>query len=265
MDFCARASLGEGMIFRRILVGFDGSPASERALVLARALRAQDGSLVAFTVAETHYATHAGMDAVAWDETIRADAVRARESAEHLLAGVPRCHTELGTGYAAPALLRVADRMDCDLISVGAHGHGRLSGILLGSVATRIVHDATCSVLVARGTDVPADFPASIVVGVDSSRVSAEAERLATALATSAGADIRQLEHRVEPLLEASRSADLLVVGSRGLHGLPSVRSVAERLAHESACPVLIVRRAVTRARADGETREPSGLGARPI
>jgi nucleotide-binding universal stress UspA family protein len=253
------------MIFRRILVGFDGSPASERALALARALQARDASLVALTVAETRYAMHAGMDAVAWDEAIRADAERARDSAERLLAGAARSRAELCTGSAAPALLRVAAKTDSDLICIGADGHGRLSEILLGSVATRIVHDAPRSVLVARGSEPGADFPASIVVGIDPSAVTAEAARVATALARSSGADVQRLEHRTQPLLEASRSADLLVVGSRGLHGLPAVRSVAERVAHDAACPVLIVRNPASQATAPETTYERSGPGARLI
>jgi nucleotide-binding universal stress UspA family protein len=46
------------MVFDRILVGFDGSPASDRALALARVLKTPSGSLLALTVAETYYATH---------------------------------------------------------------------------------------------------------------------------------------------------------------------------------------------------------------
>lgn len=253
-----RRSLGEGMIFRRILVGFDGSPASERALALARGFLADDGSLLALTVAETHYAAHAGMDAVAWDEAIRGDAERARECAEQLLVDVPRSEAELCIGYAAAALLRAAGKTDCDLICIGAHGHGRLSGILLGSAATRIVHDATCSVLVARGSGPRPNFPASITVGVDTSPLSTEAVQVAAAVARSTGAKVRRLEHRVEPLVEASRSADLVVVGSRGLHGLSAVWSVAERVAHHSACPVLIVRNPLKRAGLDRLTVDRS-------
>jgi nucleotide-binding universal stress UspA family protein len=231
------------MIFKRVLVGFDGSPGSERALTAARALRAEDGSLVALTVAETHYATHAGMDAVAWDETLRAHADRLRSACADLLDGLPGCHAGVTTGHAPAAIVRAAKKLDADLICIGAKGRGRVSGILLGGAATRIVHDAHCSVLVARGYEPMVDFPAAIVVGVDESAASIQAAHVASALARSTGAAIRHLQRRpVDGLVDASRSADLLVVGSRGLHGLPAVRSVAERVAHEAACPVLIVR-----------------------
>jgi nucleotide-binding universal stress UspA family protein len=232
------------MFFRRVLVGFDGSPAAKRALAQASALRAEDGALVALTVAETYRATHAGMDAVSWDAAIRADAERARRAAEAQLGGRADTSAELCSGHAASAILRRADAMDADLIAVGTHGHGRISGILLGSVATRVVHEARRVILIARGDAPLAHFPSSIIVGVDDSPASAEAARVAAAVAASTGAAVAQLtaagRPRVDALLEASRNADLLVIGTRGLHGLHAFASVAERVAHEAACPVLI-------------------------
>jgi nucleotide-binding universal stress UspA family protein len=46
----------------------------------------------------------------------------------------------------------------------------------------------------------------------------------------------------VRALVVASANADLVVVASRWLHGLKSVRSVSERVAHEARCSTLIVR-----------------------
>jgi nucleotide-binding universal stress UspA family protein len=138
------------MLFERVLVGFDGSPASERALALGLQLRAPNAQVVALTVAETHFSTHAGMDAVAWDEQIRAKARDACEKAERELAGLEGTRVELVAGHPAKVLLKAAAAMDADLIAVGAGGHGRLADILLGSVATRVVRDAHCAVLVVR-------------------------------------------------------------------------------------------------------------------
>jgi nucleotide-binding universal stress UspA family protein len=241
------------MLFTRVLVGFDGSPASVRAVTAARALTKDDGGLVAVTVAETYYATHAGMDAVAWEEQIRAHADEVRGQAEELLADMPGARAEVCSGHGAPTLLKRAEKLGADLICVGAHGRGRVSGLLLGSVATRVVHDARCSVLIVRGEEPLDRFPASIVVGVDESRESATATDVARALGRLAHAQVRELKRRpVNGLMDASHSADLIVVDNRGLHGLSSVRSVAERMAHEADCPVLIVRDGV-----------PAGAGSR--
>lgn len=46
----------------------------------------------------------------------------------------------------------------------------------------------------------------------------------------------------VDALVEASKASDLMIVGSRGLHGLQSVGSVSERVAHHASCSVLVVR-----------------------
>ena len=57
--------------------------------------------------------------------------------------------TTLRTGPAAALLAVEAARLEADVIAVGSHGQGRLAGRFLGSVATRLVYDAVCSVLIA--------------------------------------------------------------------------------------------------------------------
>jgi nucleotide-binding universal stress UspA family protein len=46
----------------------------------------------------------------------------------------------------------------------------------------------------------------------------------------------------VPALVAAADCADLLVVGSRGLHGPRALGSVSERVAHSAPCSVLVVR-----------------------
>jgi len=52
------------------------------------------------------------------------------------------------------------------------------------------------------------------------------------------------IEHRrpAGELVEAARDVDVLVVGSRGLHGARALGSVSEQVAHEASCSVLVVR-----------------------
>jgi nucleotide-binding universal stress UspA family protein len=263
------------MGFERVVVGNDGSPAAMQALRLARRLAAPEAEFLVLTVAETHYAMHAGMDAVEWDKRLRADAEEARLVAERELHGYAHAEARARTGHATRALLETIEEFRADLVAVGSHGHSRAAGIVLGSVATRLVHDAPCSVLIAREQLEIEDFPRSIVVGVDTSPASVEAEVAAEALAAASGARVRrvmatggkplpdnaalvaELDSRspVDALVDASRSVDLLVVGSRGLHGVAALGSVAERVAHVAECSVLVVR---SPQDAKHQSREPS-------
>lgn len=52
-------------------------------------------------------------------------------------------------GQTADELLRYADEAKCDLIALGGHELGLVDRILLGSVRTKIVRAAKCSVLIA--------------------------------------------------------------------------------------------------------------------
>ena len=83
------------------------------------------------------------------------------------------------------------------------------------------------------------------MLGVDGSAEAALAENAARDLADRFDAQLERLESIPNPvttLVEASREADLLVVGSRGLHGVKALGSVSERVAHEARCSVLVVR-----------------------
>jgi nucleotide-binding universal stress UspA family protein len=140
-----------------------------------------------------------------------------------------------------------------------------MPGIVFGSTATRVIHDAPCSVLVARsGRVVP---PSRILVGVDGSEASARAYEAGRHLAERFGAEMVPVvaeghdsvdlpaislvagdSFHVTPgepvpvLTAAAADADLLVVGSRGLHGVRALGSVSERVAHRADCSILIVR-----------------------
>jgi nucleotide-binding universal stress UspA family protein len=143
-------------------------------------------------------------------------------------------------------MLAEIERTQAALAVVGCRGYSRPVGIARGAPATTLVHEAPCSVLVARETDAPDEWPRTIVAGRNGSEESDRAVAVARGLAarldarlyviTAAGAD------PVTVLAEESETADLIVVGSRGLQGVLALGSVSERVAHEARCPVLVVR-----------------------
>ena len=192
----------------------------------------------------------------------RCDAEDALRSAKEQL---PSARTMVVHDLPAHALIDEITRVQSTLVAVGSHGQGRVAGALAGSTATRLVHDAPCSVLVAR--KMRDRFPRRIAVGVDGSPQSATAYAAARYLAGRfdgeltvvvaeggqpldlagvwliAGDRFRTIPGEPVPVLAAaSVDVDLLVLGSRGMHGLNSLGSVSERVAHRAECSTLIVR-----------------------
>lgn len=53
-------------------------------------------------------------------------------------------------GDPAATICEYAEAKDCDLIIMGSRGKNPLSGLLLGSVSTRVLHFAKCPVLVVK-------------------------------------------------------------------------------------------------------------------
>jgi nucleotide-binding universal stress UspA family protein len=251
---------GKG-VFKEIVVGTDGTAASHLALCLAARLRADDARLLALSVAEVQAAWRTGLEAGNWVNWLRAAAEEIRRECLHELEDIPNATARVVNGRPGDALLDAVASRHADLLAIGAGGNSRALGLVFGSTATRLARESPCSVLVGRG-DVDVDqFPRRIVVGVDGSPQAADAEAVGRLLAGSFDGQLRRLvatggepldplwidaeiDERgpVEALTDASREADLLIVGSRGLRGVKALGSVAERLAHQAACPVLIVR-----------------------
>jgi nucleotide-binding universal stress UspA family protein len=140
-------------MFKKILVGYDGSKgaraALERAAMLARQLGAD---LVALWVQET-LPRHSDLPGEYEEEAEAAEQYfnqRQQEvqqvATKHGIA--IRCETR--RGHAAKAILKFAEEGGHDLIVVGHSDHSELWGRLLGDTADRISDHAHCSVLIVK-------------------------------------------------------------------------------------------------------------------
>ena len=253
-------------VFSRLLVGIDGSEASREAARQAATLAEGRLTLLgAYNIASSLVGgTGLGVPAY-YNEDYQRDAATAVVQQTRQEIEVAGATAKIAKGVVWDVLIDEAERAEDTLIAVGSHGHGRMAGIAMGSVATEVIHKAPCSVLVARRRS--DEFPHRIVVGIDGSPQSLVAYAVAKQLAERFDAELtpvrahggKQVEAQLgdrlvghyredlpdEPvtaLLAASADADLLIVGSRGLHGVRALGSVSERVAHQAHCSVLIVR-----------------------
>lgn len=199
------------------------------------------------------------LEASARDELARAVAALGRDAA-----------TRIEVGSLAEALDSVAGEGEGALLALDAPQEGRMLGIIDGEPATWLMHESSRPLLLARGdVAAAAAFPRIVAVGVDGSAPSRLAAETAGDIAARRGAELRvvvaggrrgaragaagALRERLPPheVVEDGRSAvhaltdtgaDLVVVGSRGLHGLRALGSVSERVAHGAGGSVLVVR-----------------------
>jgi nucleotide-binding universal stress UspA family protein len=254
-------------VFERVVCGVDGSLSAADAAAVAARTVSPDGRLVLVAVEEhAPLAVHAGFRMAAVAEQIAVETSRGAREALAIAQAFHDAETRLLEGDPLDGLHSEIDRLDATLAVVGTRGRSRAVGIALGSVTTHLLHEATCSVLVAREPRDLFAWPRRIVVGVDGSPGSVGALAAAEALAARRGTVVRPVVATREPFVDLERArasavrleehddtvlhtlhvlseeADLLVVGSRGLRGIRALGSVSERIAHEARCSVLVVR-----------------------
>jgi len=71
--------------------------------------------------------------------------------AQQRLDAAGRFHTtHIHVGQPAEIIAKLAGEFKCDLIVMGTHGRGSVAGLLMGSVATRVLHLAPCPVLLVK-------------------------------------------------------------------------------------------------------------------
>jgi nucleotide-binding universal stress UspA family protein len=133
-----------------VLVGIDGSPASEAAIALAFDEASRRGVELAALHAWSDVGVFPmlGMD---W----RDSEAKGQEILAERLAGwqeqYPDVHVKRLIFCDKPSrwLLKEAER--AQLVVVGSHGRGGFAGMLLGSVSSRVAQSATVPVVVVRG------------------------------------------------------------------------------------------------------------------
>jgi nucleotide-binding universal stress UspA family protein len=137
-------------MFKHILVGFDGSESSKRALKKALEIAAEaNADVLALTVVRAPEASELEGEV---DEALReangplADAIRWGK--EQVKVGTVKCTFKKHIGHPAEFVTRLADEGKFDLIVLGRRGHSSVKHWLVGSTVDRIVDHAPCAVLI---------------------------------------------------------------------------------------------------------------------
>lgn len=136
---------------KRIVVGFDGSEHSRKAL--ERAADFAGGAVVAVVcsadVSRLVRDPAGGVSPIdpADAEARSAALAEARKYLEE--RGVEGVYIE-GIGHPADVVVQEAEESGADLIVVGTRGLNAAKRLVLGSVSTNVVHNAPCDVLVVR-------------------------------------------------------------------------------------------------------------------
>lgn len=184
----------------RLVVGVDGSPDSDRALdwALSRARRLD----AAVHVVHASPPLVADVDPAAAREALadhdRQIIARAAERAR--FAPDVTFTTEVSPHGVVEALLAASE--EATALVVGARGHARVSGALLGSVSQHVARHATCPVVVVRDS---ADHAArTVVLGVDDTPTSQAASDFAFRIAEAEAAPILALRAWHDPALDRS-------------------------------------------------------------
>lgn len=253
-------------VWERVVCAIDGSDASVQAARVAARLMPTAGQLALCAVVNPASLENGfGLEGQLTIETKEALA-----AAQGEIAALHDSDAHLRQGPPLRVLLDELASEHATLCAVGSHQHSRSAGIALGSVATSILHEAPCSVLIVHPrADPPVPSGDEILVGFDASggarRALAVGRELAGRLSLKLGVLIAAVDRHarggwpweeldmdvpiaedprdaVEALTDASHSASLLILGSRHLRGIPALGSVSERVAQRAGCPVLVVR-----------------------
>jgi nucleotide-binding universal stress UspA family protein len=140
----------------KLLIAVDGSEAASRAIAvasrLAKAVPGTEAVLLNVREPTVYYGDLPVLDLEAVEEGLRQGQQALLEAAltQALACGLEQVVTQAAVGPPAAEIARVAADRAVDQIVMGTRGRNALAGLLLGSVAQRVVHLADVPVLLVK-------------------------------------------------------------------------------------------------------------------
>ncbi|WP_444816690.1 universal stress protein [Stutzerimonas frequens] len=142
---------------RRLLVAYDGSDNSKRALQYVVDLARDTGMALQVHVVNVQhepiiygeYVTSAMIDEL--NNSLMAKSRSVLDEAVAMLqAGGLTCETHTQLGNVAEQINDAVKRLGCDTVVMGTRGLGSFTGLVLGSVANRVIHEVSVPVLLVK-------------------------------------------------------------------------------------------------------------------
>ena len=139
-------------MLKNILLAFDGSEYSNRALQYAKTLAERFEA----TLWLVHIFTHTS-DLLGYEDYEKFYSKRKAggqalldEALQELSNTRLDVREKLQEGPEAESILNIAKTCQADLIVMGTRGHGTLKGLLVGSVSRKVIHHSSCPVMVVH-------------------------------------------------------------------------------------------------------------------
>ena len=141
--------------YKKIVVGYDGSDNSKRALERAIALSAFEGATLRIVVAVNTilpmYGTTAPYYPPDYAEQVTKEGQRSlAEAVSRAKQVTQKISGSVMDGHPAEMILSSADRDGSDLIVVGRRGISGVERFLMGSVSSSVVNHSKCDVLIVK-------------------------------------------------------------------------------------------------------------------
>ncbi|MEN6460974.1 MAG: universal stress protein [Syntrophomonas sp.] len=143
-------------MYKRALVAVDGSEQSLKAVQVAKEMfekgALEDLSLIYVVGYPQPIISGHGLNTVYQDlqKDLLSEAKQIMDKTLVILGDTikAKCITEIG--LAAETIIKTAEKDQCDLIIIGNRGLNQIQRFILGSVSTKVISQAHCSVLVVK-------------------------------------------------------------------------------------------------------------------
>jgi|YelNatPaOPRAMG01_1025707.scaffolds.fasta_scaffold04270_12 nucleotide-binding universal stress UspA family protein len=138
--------------YKSILLSYDGSEFSKKALERACELSKVDGSEITALYVIPQYEEMLEFFVTSGiKESLIHDAQKILQNAKEIASSLGVViKTEIAEGHAAEKIVEIAERLKSDLIIRGPHGWSGINKVIIGSIIENVIVNAPCPVLVVK-------------------------------------------------------------------------------------------------------------------